>query len=411
MIVGIPPVAQTALRALRRHALRSALALLAIAIGAAAVVMVVALSSGAREAIQEQVQVLGGNLLVVVSGSTTQGGVRQGAASRLSLTEEDAAAMAEAVSNAVAVAPVVRRSAQIVYGNRNWAAPVDGATPEYVEAKDWPVRAGRFFSEDEAGDALKVAVLGGTVAEQLFGDEDPVGQVIRMKHVPFTVIGILEGKGQSAWGQDQDDVVVIPLRTARHKLLGWGGGPRAVSSITVKVPLPALLPEASAQIRNLLRERHRLGPDQEDDFTVRNLTEFLAAQGETGRTARALLAAAAAVSLLLGGIGILNVMLASVTARTREIGIRMVVGARTRDIRRQFLLEALALGGAGGLAGILLGVGGSAVVPFVAGWPASVGIPGVALAFAAAALTGLVFGYFPARRASLLEPIEALGSE
>ena len=401
--MAILPVVQTALRGLRAYPLRSALAPLGIAVGAAALVIVLAMGSGARAEIREQMRRLGTDVLIIVSGSTKRGGLREGLGSRLSLTDEDAAAIAQEVPWAVSAAPVVRRSAQVVFGNRNWPSPVNGVTPEYLEASDWPVRAGQFFTEEETRAALKVAVLGETVVEKLFGDEDPIGQVIRMKHVPFTVVGVLADKGQSAWGQDQDHVVVIPLRTARHKLAGWGGGPRAVTWISVRVSSPGALQEATAEITALLRERHRLGPDDADDFIIRNFAEILEAHEESGRTVRMMLASLAGLSLVVGGIGILNVMLASVTARTREIGIRLVVGARVRDIRGQFLLEALGLAVAGGLAGIVLGLVGTALIAPRTGLPATVRLPSIVVAFASAALTGLLSGYLPARRASLLE--------
>jgi len=404
--------ARIAVRALRVNKLRSILTMLGIIIGVAAVIAMVSVGSGAQARIAEQIQSLGSNLLIVLSGSINQGGVRIGAGSQLTITEEDAWAIQREVQGVQAAAPAMRGGGQVVWGNLNWSTSIQGATPEFFEARDWPVVAGQAFGQDAVDGATKMAILGQTVARNIFGDSDPVGQVIRIKKVPFTVVGVLDKKGQTTWGQDQDDLIVVPLTTAKRKLLGVSqANARSVSSISVRVREDADIKEAEVQTRELLRQRHRLQPYQEDDFSIRNLAEIAEAQEASSRVMTILLAAVASVSLFVGGIGIMNIMLVSVTERTREIGLRMAVGARGRDILAQFLVEAVTLSMIGGLIGVVVGVIVSYTIPYFAGWRTLISAEAIVVAFAFAAAVGIFFGFYPARKAAQLNPIEALRYE
>ena len=401
-----------ALRSLRVNKLRTALTMLGIIIGVGAVIAMVAVGAGAQARVAEQIQSLGSNLIIVLSGSTTSGGIRLGHGTQLTITEDDAAAIAREVSAVQVAAPSMRGTAQVVYGNLNWSTVIQGVTVDYAEARDWPVVTGRGVSPEDVDGAVKVAVLGQTTAQNLFGDAPPEGQIIRIKKVPFTVVGMLARKGQSSWGQDQDDIILIPLSTAKKKVLGASqANPRAVGAISIKIRTGEDMPEAEGQIRALLRQRHRLQPYQDDDFWLRNLSEVLQTQEESSRVMTYLLAAIASVSLLVGGIGIMNIMLVSVTERTREIGLRMAVGARRRDILAQFLVEAVTLSLIGGTIGIVLGVGGSEAISRFAEWRTLVPPEAVALAFGFAAAIGIFFGFYPARKAARLDPIEALRYE
>ena len=401
-----------ATRSLRVNMLRSALTMLGIIIGVSAVIAMVGVGAGAQARVAEQIQSLGSNLIIVLSGSTTSSGVRAGHGSQLTITEDDAAGIAREVPAVQVAAPSVRGIAQVVYGNLNWSTVIQGVTSVYNEARDWPVAAGRSVNPEDQDGATKVAVLGQTTAENLFGGVDPLDQIIRIKKVPFTVVGTLARKGQSSWGQDQDDVILIPLSTAKKKVLGASqANPRAVGSISIKVRPDEDMVEAEAQIRALLRQRHRLQPFQDDDFWLRNLSDVLQTQEESSRVMTYLLAAIASVSLLVGGIGIMNIMLVSVTERTREIGLRMAVGARRRHILLQFLIEAVTLSLIGGIVGIALGVGGSHAISYFAAWRTLVAPGSIVLAFGFAAGIGIFFGFYPARKASRLDPIEALRYE
>jgi putative ABC transport system permease protein len=355
---------------------------------------------------------MGSNLVMVQSGASTSGGIRFGLGTQLTLTEEDARAIATEITAVEATAPTVRGAAQTVYGNLNWSTVVQGVTPDFVIVREWDVRSGRMFAAADVDAAAKVAVLGDTVRKSLFGDVDPVGQTMRIKNVPFTVVGVLGPKGQSTHGQDQDDLILIPISTAKRKVLGVTlSNPRAVGSVAVRVREADRVAEAQEEIRGLLRQRHRLQPGQEDDFSVRALADVFAAQEESARVMTTLLGAIASVSLLVGGIGIMNIMLVSVTERTREIGLRMAVGARGRDILGQFLVEAATLALVGGLAGIGLGLAVSRAIGALAEWTTEVEPAAIALAFAFSALVGLFFGFYPARKASRLNPIDALHAE
>jgi putative ABC transport system permease protein len=401
-----------ALRALRVNKLRSSLTMLGIIIGVGAVIVMISVGSGAQARVEDQVRNLGTNLIILLSGSVTSGGVRMGAGSRASVTEDDAYAIQREVAAVQAAAPALRGTGQVVAGTSNWSTVFYGVTPEYFEARNWVIAAGRGFEPAELSGAGKVALLGETVARNLFGDAEPIGQVIRIRKVPVTVIGILERKGQSLMGQDQDDVILMPISTARNRVLGGGiAKRRAVGSVSIKIRDGEDMTEAAEQIRSLLRQRHRLQPGQDDDFTLRNLAEVLRAREESSRVMTLLLAAIASVSLLVGGIGIMNIMLVSVTERTREIGLRMAVGARARDILTQFLVEAVTLALIGGALGIALGVAGSYAVAQLAEWRTELSAQSIVLAAGFAATVGVFFGYYPARKASRLLPIEALRYE
>jgi len=404
--------ARSATRALRTNRLRSALTMLGIIIGVASLIAMVSVGAGAHARVAEQIQSLGSNLIIVLSGSVTAGGVRMGTSSQQTITEDDAYAIAREIPAVQAVAPSVRGTAQVVFGNLNWSTGIQGVTPDYLEAREWPVVNGRAFGPEDLDGATKVALLGQTTALNLFAEADPVGQIVRIKKVPFTVVGVLDRKGQNSWGQDQDDIVIIPLSTAKKKVLGKSNSnPRAVSAISIKVRPDEDMGEAETQIRELLRQRHRLQGYQDDDFWLRNLSEILQTQEESSKVMTYLLAAIASVSLLVGGIGIMNIMLVSVTERTREIGLRMAVGARGRDILGQFLIEAITLSLIGGVIGIAMGLGGAEALSYFAEWRTVVSAQAIALAFGFAAAIGIFFGFYPARKAARLDPIEALRYE
>ncbi len=401
-----------ALRALRVNTLRAALTMLGIIIGVGAVITMVAVGNGAAARIQSQIASIGSNLLIILPGSVTSGGMRMGHGSTLTLTEDDARAIALEIPGVVATDGVMRGAAQVVFGNQNWSTAIQGVTPAYPTIRDWDLAEGKFFTHEDLDGATKVAVLGQTVKENLFGDGDPLGQIVRIKKVPFTVIGVLSRKGQSTWGQDQDDIVVIPLSTAKKRVLGVSAAnARMVGVIQVKVAAPEVIPDITPQIIDLLRQRHHLQPYQDNDFDLRNLADIFAAQEASTHTMTLLLGAIASVSLLVGGIGIMNIMLVSVTERTREIGLRMAVGASSRDILTQFLIEAVALALIGGVLGIGLGVAGSQLIAFFAKWSTLTTPGSILLAFGSAAFIGVFFGYYPARKAAYLDPIEALRYE
>ena len=401
---------KVAYRSLRANKMRSVLTMLGMIIGVAAVIAMVAVGQGANERIAAQIASIGSNLLLILPGSTTSGGLRSGFGSVPTLTMADAKAIGKELSAVRYQSPSIRSTAPVVYGNQNWSTIIQGVAPEYFNVRDWGVAAGRIFSPEDVDASAKVALLGQTVSESLFGGENPVGKIIRIKKVPFTVLGIMDAKGQSPQGQDQDDAVFVPITTAQKKLVGTTHV-GTVGVIFVQAVDADSIGLAQQQVTDLLRQRHRINRGQDDDFSVRNLSEMLAVAEASTRVMSLLLGAIASVSLLVGGIGIMNIMLVSVTERTREIGIRMAVGARERDILLQFLIEAVVLAVTGGSIGILVGVGGSALISRFAGWSTIVDPGAVLLAFGFSAAIGIFFGFYPARKASRLDPIEALRHE
>jgi putative ABC transport system permease protein len=386
--------------------------MLGIVIGVGAVIVMIAVGAGAQARVEEQIRALGSNLLLVMPGSTTAGGVRMGFGSGSTLTEDDVVAINRELPEALA-APALRGSAQVIWGNANWSTQIYGVTPEYLDVRQWPLVAGRTFEPAEMAGAAKVALIGATVAKQLFGAADPLDQSIRIKRVPFTIIGVLDTKGQSLMGTDQDDLILVPIKTARSRVLGTASAARnrTVGTIWVKAADTIDTKIVEEQVRALLRQRHRIQAGGDDDFSLRNLQEVMAAQEASSRVLALLLAAVASVSLLVGGIGIMNIMLVSVTERTREIGLRMAVGARTRDILGQFLVEAVTLSLIGGLIGVALGMGTSLAIAELAGWRIVISPQAVGLAVAFAFVIGVFFGFYPARKAARLNPVEALRFE
>jgi putative ABC transport system permease protein len=400
-----------ALSALRRNPLRSALTALGVVIGVAAVIAMVSVGAGASAAVQAQIQNLGTNIVMVMPGATTVGGVRSGAGAVNTLTVADAKAIARDMADMADVAWVKRDIAQVAYGNRNWSTGIQGSPPSFLAVRDWRLRAGRSFSQSEEDSAAKVALLGQTVVENLFAPgEDPVGATIRVKNVPFLVVGVLGRKGQTGWGQDQDDVVIVPFTTAERRVVGTETL-GTVNQIILSLHDAAFTDTAEAQVRDLLRTRHRTAEGQEEDFTLRSMREMFEASLMTSRVMSQLLAAIASISLLVGGIGIMNTLLVSVTERTREIGIRLAVGAKARHILMQFLVESTVLSLTGGILGTLLGVAVAVLIGRFAGWPILISPLAVAAAFLFSASVGLVFGVYPARRAARLDPIVALRHE
>jgi putative ABC transport system permease protein len=395
------------LHALARNRMRSALTVLGIVIGVAAVIATLAIGQGAREAVQAQIRSLGANTLTVMSGTITASGARSMAGSNNTLTPEDAEAIKAEVPSVQGVAPTVRSSAQVVFGANNWSTQVQGTTADFPIVRAWPVASGVFVTDSDVRGAAKVAVLGSEVAQQLYGDTDPVGTTIRIKDMPFRVVGVMAVKGGQGWGGSQDDVILVPLTTAMRKL----SNRTSVNNIAVSAVSQRDVATASEQITALLRQRHRIREGADQDFFIFTQEEIASSAAETSRVMTVLLASIAAVSLMVGGIGIMNIMLVSVTERTREIGIRRAIGAKRRDILMQFLAESAFLSLAGGALGVVLGIGAATAVTQFARWPTMIQPGAVALAFGFSTAIGLFFGYYPALRASALDPVEALRYE
>ena len=397
---------QEAWHAMGANRLRSFLTMLGMMIGVAAVIMMLAIGQGAQYSVDQSIASMGSNLFIILSGSTTSGGLRLGTGATPTLTTADAEAIGELPSIA-AVAPVAPGSAQVVYGSNNWNTMVTGTTPGYLEVRDWSVHSGYPFTDSDVRSAARVVLLGRTVVQNLFGEVDPIGKTIRIKQSPFLVIGVLTPKGQSLNGQDQDDAALIPVTTAQRKLFG-SQFPGTVRFIMAQANSPQAMPSAERDMTQLLRQRHHLPERTDNDFDIRNLTALANAAAQTTRVMSIMLGAIASVSLLVGGIGIMNIMLVSVTERTREIGIRVAIGARERDVRTQFLLEAIIISLLGCVVGVALGVGAAVAANFVASVPVVITGAAVLLAFFVATSVGVFFGFYPANKAARLKPIDAL---
>ena len=396
-------------RAMSANRMRSALTMLGMIIGVGAVILMLAIGQGAQFMINESIASMGSNLFIILSGSSTSGGLRFGAGTTPTLTLADAYAIGELPAVA-AVAPVVSGTAQLVYGANNWSTVVNGTTPGYFTVRDWGVSSGQEFTSSEIRSGARYAVIGQTIVTNLFGDTNAVGKTIRINRSPFLVIGVLSPKGQSLDGRDQDDTVVVPVTTAQRQLFG-NRFPGTVRYIMVQAKSAQEMPRAQREMVDLLRQRHHLTPREEDDFTIRNLTALAQAASSTAGALSFMLGAIASISLLVGGIGIMNIMLVSVTERTREIGIRMAIGARPREVLMQFLVEAVILSILGSLVGVILGISGAWLVTQFVNMTVVVTLFSIALAFVVAAGIGIFFGFYPARKASRLKPIEALRYE
>ena len=396
-----------ALRALRRNKLRTVLTMLGIVIGVGAVIAMVSIGNGAKAQVESQIASLGQNVILIFSGSTTRGGMNTGWGSAGTLSVEDADAIRREIPTVLNVSPEVRTFSQVAAGNQNWLTQVLGESADYLEIRQWPLADGAMFTEQDVRSAAKVVIIGATTARQLFGDNSPVGQILRIKNSPFIITGLLAPKGLSVMGSDQDDVAVVPYTSAMKRLTGT----TVLRSIAVQASSPLTLMETQQQIIELLRQRHRIMPGRDDDFTVRTQQEIAEMATATSKIMTVLLGAIASVSLLVGGIGIMNIMLVSVTERTREIGIRMAVGAQGRDILLQFLTEAITLSLIGGVLGILLGVGTSQLLATQMKWPTLTSPSSILIAFFFSAAVGIFFGFYPARKASQLDPIDALRYE
>jgi len=396
-----------AFRALRRNKLRSALTALGIIIGVGAVIAMVSIGNGAKAQVEQQIASLGENVILIFSGSITSSGIRTGWGSAGTLKIDDAEAIRREVPGVIGVSEEIVSTSQVSAGNQNWFTRIFGESPEYFDIRKWPLSDGAIFTPQDVRSANKVCVIGRTTATQVFGSENPIGQVLRIKGVPFLVTGVLTPKGLSPQGTDQDDIVVMPYTSAMKRVVGGS----TLRGINVQVASPNDLAPAQQQITELLRQRHNIRPGRDDDFTVRNQQEIAEAATETSRVMSLLLGAIASVSLIVGGIGIMNIMLVSVTERTREIGVRLAVGAHGRDILTQFLIEAVTLSSIGGVIGIVVGLGASQILSAVAHWPTLISLGSIIIAFFFSAAVGIFFGFYPAREAARLDPIEALRYE
>lgn len=399
-----------ALRSLKVNKMRSILTSLGIIIGVSAVIIMLSVGEGAKGKISKDISSIGSNLLIVTSGASKSGGLRMGSGTKPTLTTKDSDAILKECPSVVDDAPIVSGTKQVIFSNQNWSTNISGVTPNYLSINLWEIEDGRGILEEDLKNFTKVALLGSTVVTNLFGDLNPIGKTIRISGIPFKVVGILKSKGQSGMGQDRDDTILIPLTTAQKQLFGTEF-PNVVRLIFVQGKDEDSLDSAQDEISALLRERHNLGQNEEDDFTIRNFTQILETVKQATNTMTILLGAIASVSLLVGGIGIMNIMLVSVTERTKEIGIRMAIGAKAKDIRMQFLIEALILSLAGGLIGVIIGITGAKIAQLSFGLNIVISSASILLSFGFSGLVGIAFGYYPAYKASLLNPIDALRYE
>jgi len=403
----IAPTFQVALRALRRNKMRSVLTALGIIIGVGAVIAMVGIGNGAKAQVEAQIASLGENVILIFSGSTTSSGIRTGWGGAGTLKIEDAEAIRREVPGVIGVSEEVVSTTQVAAGNQNWFTRIYGESADYFDIRQWPLADGAPFTPQDVRSANKVCVIGHTTATQIYGNENPIGQILRIKNVPFTITGVLTPKGLSPQGVDQDDIVIMPYTSAMKRVIGG----TTLRNINVQMSDPAQIAAAQQQIISLLRQRHNIRSGRDDDFTVRTQQEIAEAATATSRVMTVLLGAIAGVSLVVGGIGIMNIMLVSVTERTREIGVRMAVGAHGIDILTQFLIEAVTLSSVGGLIGIICGIGASRILSIYAHWPTLISISSIAIAFLFSAAVGVFFGFYPARKAAALDPIEALRYE
>ena len=403
----IAPTFQVALRALRRNKMRSVLTALGIIIGVGAVIAMVGIGNGAKAQVEAQIASLGENVILIFSGSTTSSGIRTGWGGAGTLKIEDAEAIRREVPGVIGVSEEVVSTTQVAAGNQNWFTRIYGESADYFDIRQWPLADGAPFTPQDVRSANKVCVIGRTTATQIYGNENPIGQILRIKNVPFTITGVLTPKGLSPQGVDQDDIVIMPYTSAMKRVIGG----TTLRNINVQMSDPGQITAAQQQIISLLRQRHNIRPGRDDDFTVRTQQEIAEAATATSRVMTVLLGAIAGVSLVVGGIGIMNIMLVSVTERTREIGVRMAVGAHGIDILTQFLIEAVTLSSVGGLIGIICGIGASRILSIYAHWPTLISISSIAIAFLFSAAVGVFFGFYPARKAAALDPIEALRYE
>ena len=403
----IGPTFHVALRALRRNKMRSVLTALGIIIGVGAVIAMVGIGNGAKAQVEAQIASLGENVILIFSGSTTSSGIRTGWGGAGTLKIEDAEAIRREVPGVIGVSEEVASTTQVAAGNQNWFTRIFGESADYFDIRQWPLADGAPFTAQDVRSANKVCVVGRTTATQIYGNENPIGQILRIKNVPFTITGVLTPKGLSPQGVDQDDIVVMPYTSAMKRVIGG----TTLRNINVQIGDPSQIPAAQQQIISLLRQRHNIRAGRDDDFTVRTQQEIAEAATATSKVMTVLLGAIAGVSLVVGGIGIMNIMLVSVTERTREIGVRMAVGARGNDILTQFLIEAVTLSSVGGIIGIICGIGASRILSIYAHWPTLISIASIAIAFLFSAAVGVFFGFYPARKAAALDPIEALRYE
>jgi len=402
----IGPMLSEAWVAMAANRMRTFLTMLGMVIGVGAVIMMLAIGQGVQRKVEDSIASMGSNLFIILSGSTTSGGARMGGGAAPTLTVDDATALRE-LPELAAVAPAVPGTAQLIYGPNNWSTRIYGTTPDYLTVRDWQIASGASFTSSDVRSATRVALLGQTVVQNLFGGEDPVGKTLRIANSPYVVLGVLAAKGQSLDGRDQDDTVLVPVTTAQRKLFGsqFAGTVRFIMAQAVSANA---MPAAETAMTELLHQRHHIREGQDDDFSIRNLTAMANTAAETTQVLSLMLGAIASISLLVGGIGIMNIMLVSVTERTREIGIRMAIGARGQDVLLQFLLEAVMISIMGCFIGVLLGVGGALVVQKITGLGVVVTVLSIVLAFGVAAAVGIFFGWYPARKASRLKPIDAL---